>query len=221
MIALNEKYYRYMDGILSLNEKVNLTAITDREEFIIKHFYDSLMVTDYMEYARAEKIIDVGTGAGFPGIPLAIFSPEKKFTLMDSLNKRIKIISDLAAETGIDNVEILHARAEELGHNKDYRESFDLCVSRAVANLATLSEYCLPFIKPGGFFMAYKGPEPTEEIEDAKKAIGILGGEIIEVRHAELTEYGLSHNIVVIKKNRNTPKKYPRKSGTPSKEPIR
>lgn len=221
MIELNEKYHKYMEGILRLNEHINLTAITDRDEFIIKHFYDSLMVTDYIEYADAKKIIDVGTGAGFPGIPLAIFSPEKDFTLMDSLNKRIRIIAKLAEEIGIDNVETLHSRAEELGHNNDYREGFDLCVSRAVANLATLSEYCLPFIKVGGYFMAYKGSEPEKEIAEAKKAIHALGGEVCEVRFAELSDYGISHNIVIIKKIKPTPKKYPRKSGTPSKEPIR
>ncbi len=221
MIELNEKYHRYMEGILRFNENINLTAIKEKDEFIIKHFYDSLMVVEYPEYIRAEKIIDVGTGAGFPGIPLAIFSPEKEFTLMDSLNKRIKIIRELASEIGIDNVIALHGRAEELGHNKAYRESFDLCVSRAVANLTTLSEYCLPFIKQGGFFMAYKGPEPEKELEAAKKAIGILGGEVSEVRFAELSEYGISHNIVIIKKVKATPAKYPRKSGTPLKEPIR
>ncbi len=221
MTELNEKYHRYMEGVLRFNEEVNLTAITDREEFIIKHFYDSLMVADYTEYAHAKKIIDVGTGAGFPGIPLAIFSPEKEFTLMDSLNKRIKIISELAAEIGVKNVETVHARAEELGHNKGYRERYDLCVSRAVANLATLSEYCLPFIKVGGYFMAYKGPEPEAEIAEAKDAVETLGGEIREVRLAELIDYGISHNIVVIKKIKPTPKKYPRKAGTPSKDPIR
>lgn len=211
----------YMDGILELNSSINLTAITDPGEFIIKHYVDSAVCLNYEEYKGAKRIIDVGTGAGFPGIPLAILSEDKEFVLMDSLNKRLKIIDKLSSEAGITNVTTIHARAEELARNKEHREKYDLCVSRAVANLATLSEYCLPFIKTGGWFMAYKGPDADEEIRVASKAIEVLGGRIEEVRDAKMEEYGISHRIVLIKKVRSTPKTYPRKAGTPSEKPIK
>lgn len=214
------KFEKYMTGILEWNEKVNLTRITERDEFIVKHFLDSLVCIRNEEYRSAKKIIDIGTGAGFPGVPLAIASPEKEFVLMDSLNKRLKIIDELCAESGIRNVSTVHARAEELARNKQHREKYDLCVSRAVANMAVLAEYCLPFIKVGGCLMAYKGPEAYDEAEKAAKAIRLLGGEISEIRDAELEKYDISHKIIVIKKIKNTVSKYPRKAGIPSKEPL-
>lgn len=214
------KFEEYMTGILEWNEKVNLTRITERDEFIVKHFLDSLVCCGYDEYAKAEKIIDVGTGAGFPGVPLAIVSPEKKFVLMDSLNKRLKIIDELCSSTGIANVNTVHARAEELARNKAHREKYDLCVSRAVANMAVLAEYCLPFIRVGGYLMAYKGPEAEEEAAAAKHALKLLGSEVTEIRNAELEKYDISHKIIVIKKIKNTASKYPRKAGIPSKEPL-
>lgn len=216
-----QQFEAYMDGILSWNEKVNLTAITDKEEFIIKHFLDSVLCFGFSEYRQAKKIIDVGTGGGFPGIPLAILSPEKCFTLMDSLKKRLRIIDELAETTGIGNVVTVHARAEELARNESYRQQYDLCVSRAVANLATLSEYCLPFIRQGGYLLAYKGPEADEEILQAKKAIFLLGGQLEKVETARLQKYELDHRILFIKKIRNTPAKYPRRAGIPSKEPLK
>lgn len=212
---------KYMEGILEWNEKVNLTNITEPEEFRVKHIMDSLMCTDFPEYIRAESIIDVGTGGGFPGIPLAVFSPEKSFTLLDSLNKRLKIIGELSEELGISNIRLLHGRAEDMGRAKEHRGKYDLCVSRAVSNLATLSEYCLPFIKTGGFLLAYKGPGASKEVEEAKGAIRKLGGEFLEIRDIQLEEYGLDHKIVVIRKDRPTPKAYPRKAGTPLKEPLK
>ena len=214
------KFETYMQGILAWNEKINLTRITQPDEFIVKHFLDSLVCCTHKEYQNARKIIDVGTGAGFPGIPLAIMSADKKFVLMDSLSKRLKIIDELCAEAGISNVETIHARAEELARNKQHREKYDLCVSRAVANMAVLAEYCLPFIKVGGCLMAYKGPEAAEEAEAAKNAIKLLGGNLAEIYDASLEKYDISHKIVVIKKVKNTVSKYPRKAGTPTKEPL-
>lgn len=216
-----EKYRKYMDGIIEWNEKINLTSITDRDEFIVKHYIDSIMCVPCKEFQNAKKIIDVGTGGGFPGIPLAIAAPDKEFVLMDSLNKRIKIINMLCAEIGINNVTAIHARAEELARNKNYRESYDLCVSRAVANLSTLSEYCLPFIKKGGYFLSYKGPDSKKEIIDARNAINILGGKIQRDEKATLENFNLEHKIIYIEKVKQTPAKYPRKAGTPSKEPLK
>ncbi len=215
-----DKFELYMRGVLDWNEKVNLTRITERDEFIVKHFLDSVVCCVREEFKRAEKIIDIGTGAGFPGIPLAILYPEKSFVLMDSLAKRLKIIDELCAEIGISNVRTVHARAEELARNKQHREKYDLCVSRAVANMAVLSEYCLPFIKVGGCFMAYKGPDAAEEAAEAENAIKLLGGNLQEIFDASLKKYDISHSIILIKKVKNTVSKFPRKAGTPAKEPL-
>ena len=215
------KYQRYMEGVLDWNEKVNLTNITDPEEFVIKHFIDSIICIDYPEFEEAGKIIDVGTGGGFPGVPLAIAAPDKEFILMDSLNKRLKIIDELCGQIGIGNVTTVHARAEELAKNKAHREQYDLCVSRAVANMATLAEYCLPFIKIGGCLMAYKGPDAEREVEEARKALYLLGGQVEEIREGNLKEFGIDHKVVIIKKVKNTPSKFPRKAGTPAKEPLK
>lgn len=216
-----EKFNSYMLGVLDWNEKVNLTTITNPQEFVVKHFIDSIICTDYPEYEDADKIIDVGTGAGFPGVPLAIVSPEKEFILMDSLNKRLKIIDELCREAGIANVTTIHARAEELAKNKAHREQYDLCVSRAVANMAVLAEYCLPFIKVGGFLMAYKGPDAETEVTEAAHALSLLGGRVEEIRNGNLKDFGIDHKVVVIKKVKNTPSKFPRKAGTPAKEPLK
>lgn len=216
-----DMFRKYMDGILYWNEKVNLTAITDRNEFIDKHFVDSLIPAEREEFKNATKIIDVGTGAGFPGIPLAILFPEKEFVLMDSLSKRLKIIDELCNAIGINNVTLVHARAEDLANNKNHREVYDICVSRAVANLSTLSEYCLPFVKKGGYFLAYKGRDAEEEYENAKNAIKILGGNLMEIYLSKLISSDYDHKIMFIKKEKNTPSKYPRKAGTPSKEPLK
>ena len=215
------KYQRYMDGVLDWNEKVNLTNITNPEEFIIKHFIDSIICVDYPEFEEARKVIDMGTGGGFPGVPLAIAAPDKEFVLMDSLNKRLKIIDELCGQIGICNVTTVHARAEELAKNKAHREQYDLCVSRAVANMAVLAEYCLPFIKVGGCLMAYKGPDADREVEEARKALFLLGGQVEEIREGNLKEFGIDHKVVIIKKVKNTPSKFPRKAGTPAKEPLK
>ena len=217
----------YMDGILEWNQHVNLTAIKDREEFLEKHYIDSLLCAGSPEFQRSEIIIDVGTGGGFPGVPLAVAFPEKQFTLMDSLNKRIKIIQQLCEELGINNVTAIHGRAEELGRKKHLRESFDVCVSRAVANMSTLSEYCLPFVKVGGCFIAYKGPDCEEELMSAENAIEKLGGSIARRENfaslgiTESSGSELEHQLIFVLKNKPTMSKYPRKPGTPAKEPIK
>lgn len=212
------QFEKYMDGILEWNKNINLTAITEKDDFVLKHYVDSVLGVNLPEYDTAKKIIDVGTGGGFPGIPLAIVSPDKNFVLADSLNKRLKVINTLTDECGILNVETVHGRAEELARKKDMREKFDLCVSRAVANMSVLLEYCLPFIKTGGYLLAYKGPDAEKEIEAASKALKVLGGKVNRIEKVSLDGY--NHNIVVIEKIKSTDKKYPRKAGTPTKEPI-
>lgn len=212
---------QYREEILSWNEKVNLTAITDPDEFEIKHFIDSVLICGSEEWRSCGSIIDVGTGAGFPGMPLAILFPEKKFTLMDSLGKRIKILDEICGNIGITNVELIHARAEGLARKKEYREQFDLCVSRAVANLTVLAEYCLPFVRVGGYFAPYKTKDARQEIDSSSKALDILGGKFVRSDSSEIEEFDLDHQIFWIKKGKNTPSKYPRKAGTPSKEPLK
>ena len=213
--AEEEKLLSYMEEVLRMNESINLTAIKDPEEFVLKHYVDSLSLLSIKEYERAGKVLDLGTGGGFPGVPLAIFSPDKDFTLLDSLKKRLKVIDEMGKTVGLSNITLLHGRAEDLGRNEDYRESFDLCASRAVADLSVLSEYCLPFVSPGGTFVAYKGPAPEEEVENAKRAIEILGGELDRIEKT-----GLGQSLVVIKKIKKTPKKYPRKAGDPKRKPL-
>ena len=215
------KFERYMELILEWNEKVNLTSITDRDEFVKKHFVDSLVCCEFKQFQNAEKIIDVGTGAGFPGIPLAIIYPKKDFLLFDSTNKKIKIIEEIINELRIINVRLRHGRAEDLAHEKEHREQYDLCVSRAVANLAVLSEYCLPFVKVGGWFAAYKSYGAEDEIKDSIKAIDILGGQIEANKSFQMYGFDLNHNIVFINKVKKTLAKYPRKAGTPAKEPLK
>jgi 16S rRNA (guanine527-N7)-methyltransferase len=214
------KFEKYMKLVLEWNEKVNLTAVTDENEFIKKHFIDSILCADFDELRNANTVIDVGTGAGFPGVPLALVFPDKQFLLIDSLNKRIKILREILKELEISNVSVLHTRAEDLAHNSEYREKFDICVSRAVANLSVLSEYCLPFINIGGFFIAYKGSDFEEELKSAKRAINILGGEIKDIRNKEFESFDLNHNMIILEKKRTTPAKYPRKAGIPTRTPL-
>ncbi len=217
-----QQFAVYMEGILEWNENINLTAITDRDEFIVKHYVDSLIAKDIEAMKYAETVIDVGTGGGFPGVPLAIIFPEKQFVLMDSLNKRLKVIDDLCAKAGITNVVTLHGRAEDLARMKEHRDKYDICVSRAVANMSVLSEYCLPFVRKGGYFLAYKGPNSEEEVKAAMKAIDILGGRVESYTEAFSADvFDFSHYIICIKKIKETPAKYPRKAGIPSKDPIK
>ncbi len=213
-----DQFRTYMEGILEYNEHINLTAITERDAFIRKHFVDSLLGTFCDEVAAAKYIADVGTGAGFPGVPMAVMNPDKRFVLMDSLNKRLRIVSDLCERADIHNIEVLHARAEDAGRDKAYREQFDVVISRAVASLPVLAELCIPLVKKNGYLLAYKGPKYEEELRDADKAIRILGGVVADVRETSFEE--MEHNIIFIRKGMNTPKAYPRKAGTPSKSPL-
>lgn len=208
----------YMKGILEWNEKINLTAIKNPGEFVIKHFFDSFPAAKLPEFRNAETIIDVGTGGGFPGVPLAALCPEKNFVLADSLAKRLRVIDEVALDSGIANITTVHGRAEDLGRNPDYREKFDVCVSRAVASLPVLLEYCLPFVKAGGVFIAYKGPEAEEEIKISSNALKKLGGRIDRI--VDVSDGTYSHNLIIITKSSSTPKAYPRKAGTPSKDPL-
>ncbi len=210
---------KYMRELLKYNEHVNLTSITNENEFVLKHFVDSAMCMGLPEFKDAAAVIDVGTGGGFPGIPLAVLSPDKSFTLMDSLNKKVRIVDEIAEKLGVGNVSIIHNRAEIAGQDPEYREQFDLCVSRAVADLSVLSEYCLPLVSEGGFFIAYKGPAADREIRSSGKAVSVLGGEIHRVEKVKTSVF--EHSLIVIRKNKKTPKKYPRKPGIPSKMPVK
>lgn len=215
------KFNEFMELVLEKNEYINLTAITDRDEFVVKHLIDSVICYGWPEIDNANKIIDLGTGAGFPGIPLAILYPHKKFLLADSLNKRLQFIWEAAEKLEINNIEVKHGRAEDLGQNPDYREKYDLCVSRALANLSTLSEYCLPLVKIDGYLYAYKTKSGLTEIDDSLMARNLLGGSSdVEIRQMEIPGFHLDHNVLIIKKERHTPNTYPRKAGIPSKVPL-
>lgn len=214
-----DKLYKYKNLVLEWNEKINLTAITDEIEFAVKHFIDSLTINKYIEPKKT--IIDIGTGAGFPGIPLKILNKDNKVVLFDSLNKRLKVLEDIIEKIELENVETLHGRAEETFKNKQYREKYDIAVSRAVAALNVLVELMLPAVKVGGTCICMKGNNAEEEIKEAKKAIKELGGDIIKIEKLMLPELNLERNIIIIKKVRQTPNKYPRKPGTPQKEPIK
>ncbi len=222
-IALSEeqlaRFEGYRAAVLEWNEKINLTAITDPEEFEKKHFSDSVAIAGLPEVREARRVIDVGTGGGFPGVPLAIVFPEKEFVLMDSLAKRLAVVESVCRELSIANVTVVHARAEDLGRNAAHREAYDLCVSRAVANLRTLSEYCLPLVRTGGSFLAYKTESAREEADDAGKAIAILGGRVSGIEPAPVPD-GEGHLIIRVRKEKETPKKYPRKAGVPGKNPL-
>jgi len=213
-----EQFLKYYEMLIEKNKVMNLTAITEYDEVIEKHFLDSISLCQVYDLSKPVKILDMGTGAGFPGVPLKIAFPEVEITLADSLNKRIKFLDEVVAELGLEKVTTIHARAEELARNKEHRESYDLVVSRAVANLSTLGEYCIPFVKMGGNFISYKSGEVEEEVNAAEKAIKILGGQIKDVYKFDLSDQ--KRSFVTIEKIKTTPKTYPRKAGTPSKEPL-
>lgn len=223
-IALSEKqmeqFLQYYEMLVEKNKVMNLTAITEFDEVVEKHFLDSVSLTKQLDLHQPLKVLDLGTGAGFPGIPLKIVFPELEITLMDSLNKRVLFLKDVISSLQLENIEAVHGRAEEAARNKKYRESFDLCVSRAVANISTLSEYCLPFVKIGGSFISYKSSTIEDELEDGKKGIAILGGKVKDVYKFTLPDSELQRSFVIIEKEKKTPKAYPRKAGTPSKEPL-
>ena len=213
-----EKFDKYMQLLLEWNEKINLTAIIEPDEVKIKHFLDSLTVLKYIN--DEDKVIDIGTGAGFPGIPLKIMKSDTKITLLDSLNKRINFLNLVIEELELKNIEAIHGRAEEFARNKLYREKYDVAVSRAVANLSTLTEYMLPFVKVGGRCICMKGANLKEELDKAKNAIQELGGKIEIIDNFYLSNNDNERNILIIKKIKETKSKYPRKAGIPSKEPL-
>lgn len=213
-----EKFYNYMNLLIEWNKKINLTAIVEPKDIILKHFIDSLTIEKYIK--KGETIIDVGTGAGFPGIPLKIAREDLKITLADSLNKRINFLNEVINKLDLKNIETIHTRAEELGKNKKYREKFDIATSRAVANMSTLSEYLIPFIKVEGKCICMKSSDIDTELENAKKAINILGCEIESKDKFNLPNGDLGRSVIILRKVKNTPSKFPRKAGTPAKEPI-
>lgn len=233
-IELNEKqinqFYHYFEMIVEKNKVVNLTAITEYEDVVIKHFVDSVLVSqidgirNLLEVNENSEVqlIDIGTGAGFPGIPLKIVYPNISITLLDSLNKRITFLNEVIEQLELEDVNCIHGRAEDFGSNNDYREKYDICVSRAVANLSTLSEYCVPFIKVGGIFVSYKSSGAAEEVVNAKNAMKKLNCRIREVKELELIQSNevYQRNFVIIEKKKNLDKRYPRKAGMPARNPL-
>ncbi len=224
-IQLSERQYQqfnnYFELLIEWNKVMNLTGITEYEEVNEKHFVDSLSIVKAVDIGSIETVMDVGTGAGFPGIPLKIAFPHLKVTLLDSLNKRIHFLNAVIDRLELKDIYTIHGRAEDYAKQETYREQYDVCVSRAVANLATLSEYCLPYVKIGGMFIPYKSGDIDDEIVDSEKAVKILGGKLLKVEKFELPGTDIGRSLVQIEKVKNTGNKYPRKAGMPSKEPIK
>ena len=215
-----EQFIKYYELLVEWNSFMNLTGITDYEEVVIKHFVDSLSLVKAVNLNNDISLIDIGTGAGFPGLPLKIAFPNLKVTLLDSLNKRIKFLNEVIDQLGLNDIDTIHGRAEDFAKPDKLREKYDLCVSRAVANLSTLSEYCLPFVKLDGSFISYKSEKLSEELDSAKKAIFVLGGKFENQINFTLDNGDIYRNLVIIKKIQKTPKQYPRKAGTATKSPI-
>lgn len=219
-----EKYnqiIKYKDMVKEWNEKINLTAITEDSEMIRKHFIDSIKAFKFAPLKDSRRIIDVGTGAGFPGIPLKIVKPDLEVVLLDSLNKRVNFLNEVIKTLGLKGITAVHGRAEDFARENSYRERFDVAVSRAVANMAVLSELCIPYVKVNGYFVALKGPAVEDEIKEGSKAVSTLGGKIEEIIKVDVEGTDLNHNLVVVKKVKETPKVYPRKAGTAAKKPIK
>lgn len=216
-----DQFKTYYEMLIEKNKVMNLTAITEWEEVIDKHFIDSISLVKATDLSGEKRILDLGCGAGFPGIPLKIAFPNLKITLLDSLNKRINFLKDVIAELGLEEVEALHGRAEDYARKPEYREQYDYCVSRAVANLTSLSEYCIPYVKEDGYFISYKSGKVKEEVKEVKKALFLLGGQLEDVVSFTLPETDMERDFVLIKKEKKTPKKYPRKAGIPTKEPLK
>lgn len=223
-ITLNDEqlnqFTRYYELLINWNDKVNLTAITDQNEVYLKHFYDSITPSFYYDFSQIKTVCDVGAGAGFPSLPIKICFPHLHVTIIDSLKKRINFLEELISELNLTNIELVHARAEDAGKNKKFRESFDVVTARAVANLAVLSEYCLPLCSLNGTFIALKGANAEEELHDANNAITILGGKVSKVETFSLPKEDSERALIFIRKVKKTPKKYPRKAGTPNKSPL-
>lgn len=216
-----DKFIKYMRLVQEWNQKINLTAITEDEEFIKKHFIDCIKAFKSEELKNAKNLIDVGTGAGFPGLPIAIMREDLNVTLLDSLNKRINFLNIVINELGLKNVITIHSRAEDGARKKELRENFDVATSRAVANMTVLSEFCLPYVKVGGHFVALKGPAIEEELKASKNALGVLGGRLKEVIELEIEDTDLKHNIVIVSKEKECSNSYPRKAGIITKKPLK
>jgi 16S rRNA (guanine527-N7)-methyltransferase len=218
---IEQKFLLYRDLLKEWNKKMNITSIEDDEEIYLKHFIDSLLLLNKDNIAENKSIIDVGTGGGFPGLPLKIVNDNYKITLLDSLRKRIDFLTEVTKALNLKNVELIHGRAEDYGQNKNYRECYDICVSRAVAPLNVLSEYCIPFVKVGGFFAAYKSDNISQEILNSDNAIKKLGGKIKEIKEVSIPGTDIIRKIVIIDKIEPTKIRYPRKAGKPGKDPIK
>ena len=215
-----EQFIKFYEYLIEKNKVMNLTGITDFEEVLTKHFQDSLSCVKTIDMTKIKTMIDIGTGAGFPGVPLKIAFPHLQACLLDSLKKRVNFLEESFQLLGLTDIKAIHGRAEEYARNKEYREQYDLCVSRAVSNLATLSEYCLPYVKTGGSFISYKSGTVQEETRQAEKAIKILGGDLQEITYFNLPDTEISRSLIPVKKIKSTPKAYPRKAGTPLKTPL-
>ncbi len=227
-----EQFRKYYELLLVWNSFMNLTAITEEKDVIDKHFVDSILACRYFDHPENEvdhtkgkdhvlSVIDIGAGAGFPSVPLKILFPDLRLTLVDSLNKRVKFLNELISVLKLKEVSSVHARAESLARDESHRQKYDLCLSRAVANLSTLSELCLPFVRCGGLFISYKSADSKAEIEESEKAINVLGGRIRSIEQSVIPYTDIQRSFVIIEKEKNTPKKYPRREGIPSKDPIR
>ena len=214
-----DQFAMYYKLLISWNEKINLTSITDPDEVLLKHFLDSLALLRYIDIS-GKRVIDVGSGAGFPGIPLKIMCTQCDITLLDSLNKRVSFLNEVISVLGLTSINVVHGRAEDVGHDPLFRESFDCSVSRAVANLSTLSEYCLPFVNLNGVFISYKSGNVFDEVEDAGNAVSILGGFLSDVKEFVLPGSDIGRSLIMINKTGNTPERYPRKAGMPSKKHL-
>lgn len=215
-----EQFLNYYELLVEWNSFMNLTAITDFDEVILKHFVDSISLCKYISFQKGDTLIDIGTGAGFPGIPIKIICPDCKITLLDSLNKRINFLNTVIEKLELTDIITIHGRAEDIAKVKEHRENYNYAISRAVANLSTLSELCIPFVKKDGFFVSYKSEKGNEELKLAQNAIEILGGSVDKQISYQLPDSDLSRNLILIRKRNITPKKYPRKAGIPSKEPL-
>lgn len=215
-----DQFIRYYEMLVKWNEVMNLTAVIEYNKVLKKHFVDSASLVRAYNPKESENMIDIGTGAGFPGLVLKIVFPKMRITLLDSLNKRIQFLNAVTEELNLQGISVLHGRAEDFARKEQMRENFDLCVSRAVANLSTLSEYCIPFVKPGGKFVSYKSEKVLEEVAAAQNALKMLGGKIVKQVSFYLPDSDIYRNLVVIEKIKETPKKFPRKAGLPGKEPL-
>lgn len=217
-----EQFATYYNKLIEFNKKVNLTRITDKNEVYLKHFFDSITpLLEFSDLFKGEKsLCDVGAGAGFPSLPIKILCPDLSITIVDSLGKRLKFLDELVSDLSLDKVTLVHSRAEDAGQNKNLREKFDLVTGRAVARMSVLSEYCLPLTKVDGYLVALKGPKAQDELADAKNAIEVLGGSVKEVKELMLPDTDDERTLIVVKKVKATPKKYPRQAGTPSRKPL-